>query len=243
MESNQPSTRTSGDPDPFGRAARQRTMGDGRAGVTRPPYRVAVVDGHPMARWGIAAALATADDLRVVADAADANQLTDLASYDVVTLDVEDNPLPSFLDVIASVATVVPVLMVSASQAPGTVLAAVRAGAMGYVTKGSATNLLVGAVRVVAERGFAFSPDLARLVRRAFVALPEPPCGPAAALSPREAQALRLIARGLTYGQVANRMGVRKTAVDAYVERIRVRLRVGSDRDLARLADDSDDSE
>lgn len=215
-------------------------MGDGRAG-TRPPYRVAVVDGQPIARWGIAAAIATSDELRVVADAAEVDELADLSAYDVVTLDIAGGPstsppAPDPLDVISTVAASVPVLVVSASQATADVLGAVRAGAMGYVTKGSATGLLVGAVRTVAEGGFAFSPDLARLVRRAFVALPDPPVGGAAPLSPREAEALRLIARGLTHGQVASRMGVRKAAVDAYVERIRVTLRVGSDRDLARIA-------
>jgi len=229
-------------------------MGDGRAGATRPPYRVAVVDAHPIARWGIAAALATSDDVRVVADAEHTGQLADLSAYDVVTLDIggdidididsdgdgDGDTQLSSLDVIASVAATVPVLVVSASQAAEDVLGAMRAGAMGYVTKGSAAGLLVGAVRTVAEHGFAFSPDLARLVRRAFVALPEPP---ASALSPREAETLRLISRGLTHGQVASRMGVRKTAVDGYVERIRVTLRVGSDSDLARLADQEDGSE
>jgi DNA-binding NarL/FixJ family response regulator len=219
-------------------------MGEGRAG-SRSPYRVAVVDGHPIARWGIAAAIATSDELRVVADAAEACHLTDLSSYDVVTLDIAGAPTatPAPLEVISTVAASVPVLVVSASQAAADVLGAVRAGAMGYVTKGSATGLLVGAVRTVAEGGFAFSPDLARLVRRAFVALPDPPVGGAAPLSPREAEALRLIARGLTHGQVASRMGVRKAAVDAYVERIRVTLRVGSDRDLARIAQEDTSQE
>lgn len=211
-------------------------------------YRVAVVDDHPIARWGITAALAGAGDLKVVADAPGIDPLGDLATYDVVTLDLylgHDLPPGSdpergapCLDLIAAVAASVPVLVVSASQVVDDVLGAVRAGSMGYVTKSAPTEFLVSAVRTVAGGGFAFSPDLAGLVRRAFV----PDAGkPVAApgidqLSPREVEALRLIGRGLTHDQVGTRMGIRKSTVDTYVERIRSKLAVGNKADLARLA-------
>jgi DNA-binding NarL/FixJ family response regulator len=55
-------------------------------------------------------------------------------------------------------------------------------------------------------------------------------------LSPREEQALELIARGFTHAQAARRMGVSKTTVDTYVERIRIKLQVGNKAELTRAA-------
>jgi DNA-binding NarL/FixJ family response regulator len=66
-------------------------------------------------------------------------------------------------------------------------------------------------------------------------ARPSPP-DPRALLSPREEQALDLIARGYTHAQAATRMGVTKATVDTYVERIRAKLQVGNKAELTRAA-------
>lgn len=211
-------------------------------------YRVAVVDDHPIARQGIAATFTGVADLDVTATVADPDQLDPALPYDVVTLDLYLNPTavaPTATDggpclaVIARLAASVPVLVVSASQTPDDVLSAIRAGAMGYVTKSSPTEFLVSAARLAASGGFAFSPDLARVVQRAF----SPRLDRTQELgqgyqnlSPREIETLRLVARGLTHHQVATRMAVSKSTVDTYVERIRQKLKVGNKAELTRLA-------
>ncbi len=117
-------------------------------------------------------------------------------------------------------------------------LGAVRAGACGYVTKLADPPMLVAAVHTVASGGFALSSRLADILRGELAAAPAA-AGTAAAtpaLSPREEEALDLIAGGLTHAQAASRMGVSRATVDTYVERIRAKLQVGNKAELARAA-------
>jgi DNA-binding NarL/FixJ family response regulator len=133
------------------------------------------------------------------------------------------------------------VLVVSASGQPADVLGAIRAGACGYVTKLADPPMLIAAVRTVASGGFALSSQLADILQGELARAPEATGGPgdgppAPALSPREEEALDLIARGLTHAQAASRMGVSRATVDTYVERIRAKLHVGNKAELAQAA-------
>lgn len=204
--------------------------------------RVAIVDDHPIARRGVESALADVDSFEVVVSTDSPHDLAEQLTYvddapDVVILDLyHDGPNPCVATVSALCATT-RVLVMSASGKPEDVLGAVRAGAGGYITKQAQPAQFVTAVETVAAGGFWLSSQLAdilhtQLTRPARRTQPGPPTD----LSPREEEALDLIARGFTHAQTATRMGVSKSTVDTYVERIRAKLQVGNKAELTRAA-------
>jgi DNA-binding NarL/FixJ family response regulator len=211
--------------------------------------QVAIVDDHPLARRGIAAILEEAGDIAIASCTASPVALLEStrASADVVLLDLYHSNDEPCLPVVAQLRTVLKVLVISASARPVDVLGAIRAGASGYVTKLADPEMLVSAVRTVAAGGFALSSQLADILQSQLSGGPAASSPPASSvspvpspvpspLSPREEEALTLIAKGFTHAQAATRMGVSKATVDTYVERIRAKLQVGNKADLTRAA-------
>src|SRR5262249_28775703 len=150
------------------------------------------------------------------------------AGIDVVVLDLylaDGLPSTSAVEQIAGWARV---LVMSASKAPADVLAVVRAGASGYVTKDTSRDRLLAVLRIAAAGGFPRSPHRAAVLTAARAHLPGSVSEPIDALSPREREALDLIASGFTHAQAARRMNVTKATVDTYVERIRTKLQAGN---------------
>jgi DNA-binding NarL/FixJ family response regulator len=204
--------------------------------------QVAIVDDHPVARRGLQSILAEAGDIQVSAAVATPAELSltgpGAGHTDVIMLDLYHDGDEPCLDVIAKLRREHKVLVVSASGRPADVLGAIRAGACGYVTKLADPPMLVAAVHTVASGGFAMSSQLADILQgelaRAPAVAEAAPDSPA--LSRREAEALNLIAQGLTHAQAASRMGVSRATVDTYVERIRAKLHVGNKAELARAA-------
>ena len=125
-------------------------------------------------------------------------------------------------------------LIVSASRAPADVLAAMQAGASGYLTKQAGEEAYATAIRSVAAGTFYLSAQLADLIQAAT--LGQAPARPQETLSPREQEALGYIARGFTHQQTATRMGVSKATVDTYIARIRTKLQLGNKAELALAA-------
>jgi two-component system nitrate/nitrite response regulator NarL len=191
--------------------------------------RVAVLDDHPIARYGLAHLMEAASGIEVVASADTAAGLRE-ARPDVVLQDlylVGDEPS---LATVAEVAGFAGVLVVSASVRPVDVLGAVRSGASGYLGKNADVDSMVAAVRTVAAGGFALSPALADILQSELSRPPAKPTGHAerAELSMREQEVLSYLARGFTHAQTATRMGISKATVDTFVERIRAKLQLGS---------------
>ena len=205
------------------------------AGTPSSVIRVGVVDDHPVARLGIERIFSDVAGISVVASAGSVDQLCPRAEagarLDVVLLDlylVADRPA---IGEVGRLAGEVPVLVMSASRRARDVLDAIEAGAAGYLTKDSAAEAFVEAVRTVRAEGFALSAELADILEIEMAERRRRP-----ALSAREREALTLIARGFTHGQAARRMGVSTATVDTYVQRIRAKLRVGNKADLTRAA-------
>ena len=204
--------------------------------------QVAIVDDHPVARRGLQSILAEAGDIQVSAAVATPAELSLPAGGpgrpDVIMLDLYHDGDEPCLDVIPKLRQDYKVLVVSASGRPADVLGAIRAGACGYVTKLADPPMLVAAVRTVASGGFALSSQLADILQGELARVPATPeaASDIPVLSPREEEALDLIARGLTHAQAASRMGVSRATVDTYVERIRAKLHVGNKAELARAA-------
>jgi DNA-binding NarL/FixJ family response regulator len=207
--------------------------------------RVFLVDDHGMFRSGVRSELT--DDVDIVGEAADVGPaITGIGACvpDVVLLDVH-LPGGGGQDVVAAVKAEHPevkFLALSASDAPEDVIAVIRAGARGYVTKTISGAELIGAVRRVAAGDAVFSPRLAGFVLDAFAA------GPAAGLerpsfdpeldqlTSREREVLRLIARGYTYREVAKELFISVKTVESHVSSVLRKLQLSTRHQLTRWA-------
>lgn len=202
------------------------------------PLRVVIVDDHPLVRSGVRAELGDAVD--VVGDAggvAEAVALIREARPDVVLLDVH-MPDGGGVAVLRDTADVEGTwfLALSVSDAAEDVIAVVRAGARGYVTKSISGAELVDAVRRVADGDAVFSPRLAGYVLDAFAGR-EPVSDPELdLLTDREREVLRHIARGYMYKEVAHRLGISVKTVEAHVGAVLRKLQLSSRHELSRWA-------
>ncbi|HVL97297.1 MAG TPA: response regulator transcription factor [Solirubrobacteraceae bacterium] len=203
---------------------------------------VVIVDDHQLFRAGVRAELEGL--VRVLADAAtvpDAVRAVLEHAPDVVLLDVH-MPGGGGVEVIRQVAERRPAqrfLALSVSDAPEDVIAVIRAGARGYVTKTISGAELADAVRRVAEGDAVFSPRLAGFVLDAFAGEAATP--PAAdpdleALTPREREVLQHIARGYLYKEIALRLGISAKTVEAHVSSVLRKLQLSTRHELSRWA-------
>jgi DNA-binding NarL/FixJ family response regulator len=158
---------------------------------------------------------------------------------DVVLVDVH-MPGGGGVAIIANVAETHPdirFLALSVSDAPEDVIAMIRAGARGYVTKSIAPSDLVDAVGRVAAGDAVFSPRLAGFVLDAFgTALPRADDPELDSLTPREQEVLRQIARGYAYKQIARRLSISVKTVESHVSSVLRKLQLSSRHELARWA-------
>jgi DNA-binding NarL/FixJ family response regulator len=206
---------------------------------------VFIVDDHSMFRSGVRSELSA--DADIVGEAADvAPAISEIARTmpDVVLLDVH-LPGGGGQEVVAAVRSGHPdvkFLALSASDAPEDVIAVIRAGARGYVTKTISGSELVDAVRRVAAGDAVFSPRLAGFVLDAFAAgasaeLGRPSFDPELdQLTAREREVLRLIARGYTYREVAKELFISVKTVESHVSSVLRKLQLSSRHQLTRWA-------
>ena len=205
--------------------------------------RVFIVDDHALFRSGVRSELG--DGVEVVGEAEDVEPaiagITECLP-DVVLLDVHLPGGGGQAVVTAMKAThpEVRFLALSASDAPEDVIAVIRAGARGYVTKTISGAELVDAVRRVAAGDAVFSPRLAGFVLDAFAtAAPEgrPSFDPELdQLTPREREVLRLIARGYTYKEIAKELFISTKTVETHVSSVLRKLQLSTRHQLARWA-------
>ncbi len=207
--------------------------------------RVMVVDDHPMWREGVARDLTEAG-MKVVATAADGREaLTRFpaARPQVLVLDLQI-PEPDGVAVTAAVVQRDPgvrVLILSASGEQQDVLEAVKAGATGYLVKSASRTELLDAVRRVAEGDTVFTPGLAGLVLGEYRRLSQAPSAPRDAddtprLTDRETEVLRLVAKGLSYKQVAERLVLSHRTVQNHVQNTLRKLQLHNRVQLVRYA-------
>jgi len=130
-------------------------------------------------------------------------------------------------------------LALSVSDAPEDVIATIRAGARGYVTKTIGPDELVEAVGAVAAGDAVFSPRLAGFVLDAFAGAAPPQTDPELEqLTPREREVLRLIARGYAYKEVARDLEISVKTVESHVSSVLRKLQLSSRHQLARWANE-----
>ncbi len=209
--------------------------------IARP--RVFLVDDHALFLAGVRAELGDAVD--VIGEADDVAPAIELISErlpDVVLIDIH-LPGGSGATVVSALHQLHPeirFLALSVSDAPEDVIAVIRAGARGYVTKTIAGSELVDAIRRVAEGDVVFSPRLAGFVLDAFAALPGdaiPSFDPELdLLSPRERDVLRLIARGYSYKELAKELSISVKTVESHVSAVLRKLQLSNRHQLTRWA-------
>lgn len=193
------------------------------------PLSVVVVDDHPMFRDGVRTLLASVPDVDVVGQAATGEEAVRVATEhrpDVVLMDL-NLPGISGVEATARVLRASPgtaVLVLTMLDDDGSVVAAMRAGARGYVLKGAGQEELLAALRTVAEGGAVFSGAVASRVLASLVA-PRPAAAPAVpGLTEREAEVLRLMADGLDNPRIAAELELSVKTVQNHVSRVLAKL-------------------
>jgi DNA-binding NarL/FixJ family response regulator len=206
--------------------------------VTEP--RVLIVDDHQLFRAGVRAELEPLLEIAGEASGvADAVAAIETHSPDVVLLDVH-MPDGGGVEVIRRTAARVEkppcFLALSVSDAAEDVIAVIRAGARGYVTKNISGEELAAAVRRVNEGDAVFSPRLAGFVLDAFAGPAPQPESELDALTAREHEVLQHIARGYMYKEIALRLDISPKTVEAHVSSVLRKLQLSSRHELTRWA-------
>jgi DNA-binding NarL/FixJ family response regulator len=211
--------------------------------VSTPAPSVVIVDDHHLFRAGVRSELE--NELQVLGDAAtvpDAVRMIVAERPDVVVLDVH-LPGGGGVEVIRQVVAENPTqvfLALSVSDAAEDVIAIIRAGARGYVTKTISGAELADAVRRVKDGDAVFSPRLAGFVLDAFAgqmtaAEVDPELDQ---LTPREREVLQHIARGYLYKEIALQLGISVKTVEAHVSAVLRKLQLSTRHELSRWAAD-----
>ena len=203
---------------------------------------VVIIDDHPIVRAGMRAILDSAGDIDILGEGvngADALRLVNEHDPDVLALDVS---LPD-MNGVAVTRTLrqqgarTAILILTVHDDPQTVFGLLESGAVGYVLKDEALETLVSAVRSAARGETWLSPAVAgQVVRRAVAGSASDATEALSALTPREVEVLRLIARGLDNTAIAQELVLTKRTVQNHISNIYGKLNVASRTEAALLA-------
>jgi DNA-binding NarL/FixJ family response regulator len=208
--------------------------------VAKP--RVFLVDDHALVLSGVRAELG--DSVEVVGEASEVDAAIEMIGErtpDVVLLDVH---MPggggrAVIDAVGAVHPQVKFLALSVSDASEDVIAVIRAGARGYVTKTISGPELVDAVLRVAGGDAVFSPRLAGFVLDAFAAEYRGPVDPELdQLTVREKEVLRHLARGYSYKEIARQLSISVKTVETHASAVLRKLQLTNRHQLSRWASD-----
>lgn len=200
--------------------------------------RVVLVDDHELVRVGVRSTLG--ERVEVVGEAHDvpsAIAVIARTTPDVVLLDVHlpGGGGPAVIE--GSPGTSARFLALSVSDAAEDVIAVIRAGARGYVTKAISGAELAEAIERVASGDAVFSPRLAGFVLDAFAKTGPPVIDPELdQLTPREREVLRLLARGYAYKEISTRLSISVKTVESHASAVLRKLQLSNRRELSRWA-------
>ena len=198
--------------------------------------RVAVADDHPMFRAGVVMSLREEDGIEVVGDAADGASALALARAELPDVMVLDINMPGGgLETAQRVAVASPatrIVMLTVSEDEDDLLAAMKAGASGYVLKGAGASELAAVIRSVHAGEVYVAPALAWGMLRE---MRTPRTSPYDELTDREREVLELVAEGLSNQEVGERLGLAEKTIKHYMTNILGKLQVRSRVEAALL--------
>ena len=204
------------------------------------PIRILIADDHPLFREGVAQSLASEPGFTVVGQAGSGEEAFSLVGNllpDVLLLDVT-MPGDGGIVTAGKVATawpVVRIMMLTVSEDQDTLMAALKAGARGYVLKGVTARDLANAVRVVAGGDIYISPALAGGILFELTAAKQDD-DPLTTLTERERDILSLVAEGLTNREIGENLHLAEKTIKHYMTNVLQKLHVRSRVEAALLA-------
>lgn len=201
--------------------------------------RILVADDHAIVRRGLRQIVADESDMEVVGEAQTTQEILDLArqeEWDVIVLNISMPGRGGFeaLKALKQTHSKRPVLVLSMYPEDQFAVRAFRAGAAGYMTKESAPEELVQAIRKVVRGGKYVSPSLAEKLAAELGEDAERP--PHEALSEREYHVLRLLASGKTVTQIAAEMSLSVKTISTYRARLLEKMRMKTNAEVTRYA-------
>ena len=205
------------------------------------PIRLLLADDHTLVRAGIRGLLAALRDVEVVGETGDGHEALHLAETlrpDIVLLDI-GMPGMNGLEVAARLAKLDPairVVILSMHATEEYVLQALRAGAAGYLLKGSAVAELEVAILAVARGDTYLSPAVSKRVVDEYVSRTGIAANPLESLTPRQREILQLVAEGHTNKEIAQRLGLSHRTVEVHRNQLMKRLGIHDLPGLVRFA-------
>ncbi|HET9112183.1 MAG TPA: response regulator transcription factor [Ktedonobacterales bacterium] len=200
--------------------------------------RILVADDHPIVRDGLVAVLNTQPDFTVIGEAGTGaevvRRVAELAP-DVLLLDLEmpEGDGVEALQFIQAQGATTRAIVFTAFDTDERILAAIRAGAQGYLLKGIPREDIFRAIRTVSAGGSLLSPVIAsRLLRH----VSGPAATPAQPLTPRERETLQLLGRGLQNKEIAARLGIRERTAKFHIAALMRKLGAGNRTEVVTLA-------
>lgn len=208
------------------------------------PIRVLVVDDHILFREGVVRRLESQPDLIVVGETGSMRGAIVMARDlrpDVILMDIglpDGTGLEATVAIMADIPTT-HIIFLTVHDDDGALFAAIRAGAMGYLSKDVGPAELFSKLRGVVRGEAAMSPVLARRILEEFSRLPAPPQAKlpdATRLTAREIEIVRALARGATNLDIAKQLVISENTVRTHVQNVLAKLRLHSRRDVAEYA-------
>lgn len=198
-----------------------------------------MADDHPLLRAGLKALVSAVDGFDLVGEAGDGAEAVRLAKElqpDVILMDL-DMPVMGGLEATRTIAALEPprpaVLVLTMDEADASLAEAVRAGAAGYLLKGSSPDDVVRGTEAVANGGSWFGPGVGERLGAALAGKTDTPVFPD--LTPREREVLELLAEGASNSQIARQLGLAAKTVQNHVSNLLMKLGL-TDRTAAALA-------
>ena len=201
--------------------------------------KILVADDHAIVRDGLKQILAETDDLRVLGEAANGQEVLQkirAEEWDVLLLDLS-MPGKSGIELIKQLKKEKPnlhIVVLTMHEEHQYAVRAFKAGALGYLTKNSASSQLVTAIRKVAEGGAYVSPALAE--KMALDLIPHTDVPPHTLLSDREYQIFQMIAAGQTISEIAHQLSISVKTVSTHKSRIMEKMQLTNQMELIRYA-------
>ena len=206
--------------------------------MTARPLRVVLADDHPMYRYGVAAVLATEAEIELVGEASDGAALLALAERERPDVVLTDLAMPG-TDGLSACRQLLArrpdlgILVLTMHADDESLVAALRAGARGYLVKGADKAELIAAIRAVADGQAVYGAAVARRIAGLFGA-PGPAAPAFPDLTPREREVLDLLAQGGRNSEIARQLGMTDKTVRNHVSAILMKLQV-PDRTAAAI--------